>query len=158
MMVLLAAGTTMIGALPLLTGVLLVRGIAVLLVVLVSPATGAVVALNTGCVPTVLALGVAGTLKPLLPLALIGPGLTQVTMLLLVVQTQPLLLKLAGAVTPVGKVTVVVMGPRVGPLPLLVTVTGTLLACPTTKAGEGCPIVVVRSETAQLATTPSGPA
>lgn len=57
----------------------------------------------------------------------------------------PPLLKLAGALVPLGNVNVVVIGPVVGPVPLFVTVTGTLLACPATNAGEGCPMAVVRS-------------
>ena len=57
----------------------------------------------------------------------------------------PLLVKLAGALVPAGSVIVVVMVPVVGPLPLLVTVTGTLLATPATKLGEGWPMVVVKS-------------
>ena len=57
----------------------------------------------------------------------------------LVVQVLPLLLlNEIGADTPVGKVTVVVIGPVVGPAVIgLVTVTGTLLGLPATKAGVG---------------------
>ena len=64
----------------------------------------------------------------------------------------PLLLKLAGALVPAGSVIVVVIGPVVGPVPLLVTVIGTLLGCPSTKAGDGCPIVVVKSATGKAET------
>ena len=54
-------------------------------------------------------------------------------------------MKLAGALVPVGRVNVVVIGPVVGPLPVFVTVTGTLLGEPLTKFGAGWPMVVVRS-------------
>ena len=125
-----------------------------MLLVLASPGTGAVVALNWGWVPTVLMSGVAGTLKVLLLPGAIGPALRQVTTWLAVVQTQPLLLKLAGADTPAGSVTVLVSGPVAGPWPLLVIVIGTLLACPTAKLGEGWPTLVVISGEKQLADAP----
>ncbi len=76
---------------------------------------------------------------------MIGPGFTHVTVWPLVVQVLPPLLKLAGALVPVGNVNVVVIGPVVGPVPLFVTVTGTLLGWPSIRRGDGCPIVVVRS-------------
>ncbi len=66
LVVLPLAGAVIVGGLPLATGLVGVNGRAALLLVLVSPGTGAVVALNTGWVPTVLALGVAGRVKPLL--------------------------------------------------------------------------------------------
>ena len=53
------------------------------------------------------------------------------------VQVHGPFVKLAGALVPVGKVMVVVIGPVVGKLPALVTVIGTLLAVPATKAGAG---------------------
>lgn len=67
----------------------------------------------------------------------IGPGFTHVTVWPLVVQALPLLLNDAGALVFVGSVIVVVTGPVVGPLPLFVTVTGTLLTELATSAGEG---------------------
>ena len=94
----------------------------------------------------------------LLAPAAIGPGLTQVTICPLVVQVLPLLLKEAGADTPVGKVTVVVIGPVVVAVPLLVTVTGRLLLMVACSAGAGWPIAVTKSGTAQLAANPLGPA
>ena len=81
----------------------------------------------------------------LLAPAAIGPGFTHVTVCPDVVQLLPLLVKLAGALVPLGNVNVVVIEPVVAPVPLFVTVTGTLLGEPATNAGEGCPIVVVRS-------------
>ena len=60
------------------TGVVGVIGAAALLAVLVSPPP-LLVALNTGCVPTVLAFGVTCTWIVLLPPAVIGPGWVQVT-------------------------------------------------------------------------------
>ena len=126
--VLLLPGAEIVGAVPPATAVVGVSGLATLLMVLASPGTGAVVALNCGCVPTVLISGVAGTLKVLLLPGAIGPALMQVTVWLAVVQLQPLLLKLAGADTPAGRVTVLVSGPVAGPWPLLVIVMGTLLA------------------------------
>lgn len=84
--------------------------------------------------------------------AAFGPGFTHVTVWPLVVQVLPPLLKLAGALAPLGKLNVVVIGPVVGLVPAFVTVTGTLLAEPATNAGEGCPIVVVRSGTAAACT------
>ena len=48
LVVLLAVGKVMLGALPLLTGELVVNGVAVLLLVLVSPGSGVVLPLNTG--------------------------------------------------------------------------------------------------------------
>ena len=121
------AGVVIVGGLPLTTGVVGVIGVAALLAVLASPGAGDVVALNCGDVPTVPALGVAGTTKPLLTVGLIGPGVVQVTVWLAVLQLHPLLVNVAGALTPVGSVTVVVIGPVAAPGPLLVTVTGTLL-------------------------------
>ena len=121
------------------------NGVALLLVVFTSPVTGVVVALNVGVVPTIVALGVTGTLNVLLPPAAIGPAFVQVTEGVLVAHVQPLLVKLVGAVTPVGKVMVVVIGLVVAPVPIFATVIGKLLACPATKTGLGCPIVVVKS-------------
>ena len=78
MIALPALGAPIVGPLPLVTGVIGVKGLAPLLPVFVSPSAGAVVALNTGCVPIRLALGVAGTLNVLDVVAVIGPGLVQV--------------------------------------------------------------------------------
>ena len=47
------------------------------------------------------------------------------------------LVKLAGALSPAGSVTVVVVVPVVGPNPTLLTVTGRLLGTPAVIAGEG---------------------
>jgi hypothetical protein len=69
--------------------------------------------------------------------ALIGPGCVQVTVCPTVVQLQTPLVKLAGALVLVGNVIVAVIGPVVGPVPMLLTVIGTLLATPATKAGDG---------------------
>ena len=146
------AGVLMTGAVPLLAGGVVVSGVAALLAVFCSPATGKVVALNTGCVPTALTPVKTGTLKPLLLPALMGPRLAQVTICPLVLHTQPLLLKLAGALMPLGNVTVVVMKPSAAPLPLLVMVTGKLLVAPATNAGVGWPMAVVTSGEEQLAT------
>ena len=158
MVVLPGPGAVIVGAVPAATGVLGVMGVAALLAVLASPGAGAVVALNTGCVPMVLLLGVAGTVKPLLTVGLIGPGVVQVTVWLAVLHVQPLLLNVAGALTPLGKVTVVVSGPVAAPGPLFVTVTGTLLGWPAAKLGAGWPMVVVRSGLKQLAERPLVPA
>jgi hypothetical protein len=120
---------------------------AVLLFVFVSLGTGLVVAL-IGCVPpAVLALGVTGTLIKLLFPLLIGPGLIHVITELVLVQAQPLLLNDGGDVIPLGNVMIVVIGPVVGPVPILATVTGNVPAWPATRAGLGVPIVVVRSGT-----------
>ena len=78
--------------------------------------------------------------------------MAQVTICPLVLHTQPLLLKLAGALMPPGNVTVVVMKPSAAPLPLLVMVTGKLLVAPATNAGVGWPMAVVTSGEEQLAT------
>jgi len=97
-----------------------------------------VVPVMIGVVPTAAAVDVSGMLNGLLWPALIGPGFTQVTVLPLVVQLQPLPgLKLAGVVTPAGIETVVVIGPVVGAVPWLVTVTGNWLVTPSFKTGEG---------------------
>jgi hypothetical protein len=122
-----------------------VKGSALLLPVFVSPVTGFVFALNIGFVPTVVASGVIGTLNKLLAPALIGPGLVHVTVGAVVEHVQPLLVKFVGEVTPLGNVIVVVIMPGAGAFPILATVIGKLLGWPATKAGVGCPIVVVKS-------------
>lgn len=120
------------------TATLGVMLVGLLLAVLVSPAVGKTVPLNgPGVVPTVLALAVTGTWIALLPLAGMGVLLTQVTIWPAVVQFHVPLVKLAGALVPAGRVMVVVTGPVVGRVPTLVTVMGTLLAVPATKAGAG---------------------
>ena len=73
----------------------------------------------------------------LLPPAAIGLSCVQLTFWPVVVQLQPLLGKLAGALVPAGSVICAVTVPVVGPLPMLVTVSGTLLATPATKLGDG---------------------
>jgi hypothetical protein len=98
-----------------------------------------------GVVPTAVGPGVTGILSGALAPAAIGLGSVQVTVLPLVVQVQAPLVKLAGAVMPVGSGKVTVVGPVVGPLPMLVTVIGKALVTPSFKAGEGWPIVVVTS-------------
>jgi hypothetical protein len=118
-----------------------------LLPVFVSPVTGVVVAVNVGFVPTVVAPGVTGTLNVLLPLDAIGPGLVQVTEGADVEHVQPLLVKVAGAVTPAGNVIVVVIIPGAEPVPTFATVIGKSLGCPTVNGVNGCPTVVVISGT-----------
>lgn len=122
---------------PPIIGVEGVIGVAALLLVFVSPDTGDVVALNTGDVPEVEAFGVTGTLKVLLEFCAIEVEFVHVTEGVVVAHVQPLLTKLAGAETSVGKVIVVVMMPVVEAVPILATVTGILLACPTVKGVVG---------------------
>ena len=56
----------------------------------------------------------------------------------MVVHELPPLLKLGGAVTPVGRPNVVVIGPVVGPAVIaFVTVIGTVLGRPATSGGTG---------------------
>ena len=109
---------------PPIIGCVGVIGAAALFPVFVSPVTGVVVALNTGDVPEVEAFGVTGTLKVLLPPAAIGPAFVQITEGVVVEHVQPLFVNVAGAVTPVGKVIVVVIGPIAGPVPTFATVIG----------------------------------
>ena len=124
--------------------VVVVSGVAPLLLVLPSPLVGAVVALKVTVLPAVVAT--TGTSKVLLLPLLMAPLLTQVTLWPLVVQLQPLPPpKVTGALMPVGKVIVVVIGPLVGAVPWLATTTGRLLWTPTMRLGVGWPIVVVRS-------------
>lgn len=119
------------------TGDVVAVGVAVLLLVFVSPVTGFVLALNTGFVPTIDAFGVTGTKKVLSLPAAIGPKLVHVTEGAVVEHVQPLLVKVAGAVTPVGNVIVVVMMPGAAPVPIFLTVMGKLLVTPTCKVGDG---------------------
>ena len=109
------------------TGAVVVIGVAALLFVTVSPVTGFVVALNVGFVPDKDAFGVIGTKKVLSLPAAIGPALVQDTERTVVEHVQPLLVKFAGAVTPVGNVMVVVIMPGAEPVPILATVIGKLL-------------------------------
>lgn len=82
---------------------------------------------NVRVVPTALFSGVMGTRNvEFAPLA-IGPAFVQVTDTPDVTQPNPLLVKVAGAVTLAGSVSVVVMGPVVAPEPILLTVMGKLL-------------------------------
>ena len=62
-----------------------------------------------------------------------------------VVQVNPPEVKLAGTVTPGGTGTVTVIGPVVGPVPTLETVTGTLDWTPAWNGATGEPMAVVRS-------------
>ena len=109
-----------------------------LLAVMVSPLTGLVVAANAGFVPTILALGVTGTLKVVEPLigtfTPVGVPLVlvvvQLTVLPDVTHDQPLLVKLAKAVTPVGNVTDAVKMPLYGAVPMFLTVIGKSLEVP----------------------------
>ena len=71
--------------------------------------------------------------------------LVQDTLLPVVVQPNPLLVKVAGAVTLAGTVSVVVMGPVVAADPMLLTVMGRLRVWFGNRAGVGCPMDVVRS-------------
>ena len=75
---------------------------------------------GVGVVPTVLAAGVTGTFITAVLFGttlLIGPGLVQVTVCPLVVQVLLLLVNVAGALVPAGKVIVVVITPVVGAEP-----------------------------------------
>ncbi len=108
--------------------------------------------------PTVLADGVTGIFITAVLLGetlLKGPGVLQVTTKARVEQELPLLKKVSGAVVPVGKVSVVTIGPVAGAVPIFVIVTGILLDTPTVKGVVGCPIVVVKSG---AATTTEGQA
>jgi hypothetical protein len=109
------------------TGVLGVSGVAALLPVWVSPATGAVVALNTGEVLTVETDGVIGTLIVLLVPFGMAVLVLQETVELTVWQLQPFVVNDDGAVTPAGNVTVVLIGPAAVAEPTLATTTGKVL-------------------------------
>ena len=98
-----------------------------LLPVFVSPVTGFVVPLKIGFVPTIDAFGVIGILNKLLAPAAIGPALVHVTEGADVEHVQPLLVNVAGALTPLGSVMVVVIMPGAAPFPILATVIGKLL-------------------------------
>ena len=132
-----------------------VIGVAALFPVTISPGVVGVAVNGVGDVPTVLAAGVTGTLITLVLLGatlLIEPGLVQVTVCPTVVQVLLLLVNVAGALIPVGKVIVVVIMPVVGEVPIFVTVTGTILGVPTTNGVNGCPIVVTKSGAGVAAT------
>jgi hypothetical protein len=109
------------------TGAVGVSGAAALLPVCVSPTTGAVVALNTGEVLTVDAVGVIGTLIVLL--VPFGSALLvlQATVEPTVWQLQPFVVNDAGAVTPAGNVIVVLIGPAAVAVPTFATTTGKIL-------------------------------
>ena len=94
-----------------MTGIDVVVGVAALLLVIVSPVTGFVVALNVGFVPDKDAFGVIGTKKVLSLPAASGPALVHVTVGAVVEHVQVLLVKVAGAVMPAGNVMVVVITP-----------------------------------------------
>lgn len=97
--------------------------VAVLFAVISSPTGGVVVALNTGFVFTDAAPGVIGKVKLEELPTLKGTAIEQVTVRTTVLQLQPLLTKLAGVLTPVGKVTIVVIVPVAAAVPILATVT-----------------------------------
>ncbi len=110
-----------------------------------SPLTGLVLADMVGVVPTAVVLGVIGILKLLLVPLFIVLALVQVTTWPATVQLQPLLVKApAGGVMPDGTVTLVVIGPFAGAVPILLTVTGMLAVTPATKLGI-VPSMVVKS-------------
>lgn len=109
------------------TGGVVTSGVAALLLVFVSPATGFVVPLKVNPVPDVEAFGVIGIKNVLSRPARIGPALVHVTVCPVVVQPHALLAKFAGAVTPAGIVMVVVMTPKAEPVPMFLIVTGKLL-------------------------------
>lgn len=94
-------------------------------------------ALNGGDVPAVAADGVTGTLNVVIPALTIGFVVVQVTVAETVLQIQPFETNDGGAVTPLGKVIVVVTVPVVEALPIFVTVTGILLTVFTTKGVIG---------------------
>lgn len=126
------------GVAPAATAVVGVIGVATLLAVTVSPVVGVVPAEIAGLVPTMAAVGVTGTFTVLLPPFAIGPAVVQFTVWPVVAQLQPLLLKVAGADMPVGKVIDVAIGlPVVAAVPMLATVIGTLLATPATNGVVG---------------------
>ena len=106
---------------------MVVVGVAALLLVIVSPVTGLVVALNVGFVPDNDAFGVIGTKKVLSLPAAMGPEFVQDTEGVVVEHVQPLLVKFAGAVTPIGNVIVVVIIPGAEAVPIFATVIGKLL-------------------------------
>lgn len=116
--------------------------VAVLLLTLLSLAV-ATVADNTGLTTT--AVGVMGTDTVTLPPLTKVAELLQLTSVPEVVQPKPLLVNVAGAVKPDGMLMVKVTGPVVGEVPPLAMMTGTVLVCEMTSAGEGCPIKMVRS-------------
>ena len=128
-----------------------VRGVAASLLVLAWPPP-ALLALNVGVKPTKTGSGVTGTLIVLLPFTGMGVLLVQVAVLVVngsggwvAVQVHGPLVKLAGALVPAGKLTVVVIGPLVGATPTLLTVTGKVLGTVACNAGCGLPMLVVRS-------------
>ena len=130
---------------------LLTKGVAVLLLVLVSPPP-LLEALKVGVKPTSTALGVTGTLIVLPPLTGIGALLTQVAELVVkasggwvAVQVHGPLIKVAGAVIPAGRATVVVIGPLVGATPMLLMVTGKVLGKVACSAGCGLAMPVCKS-------------
>ena len=88
--------------------------------------------------PIWLAVGTNGTCNTLFAPLAIGPAFVHVAVVPLVVQVHPLLL--AGNVpnvVPVGICTVVVIGPTVGAVPILATVTGIKLVTPSAGTGLG---------------------
>ena len=107
------------------TGLLAVTE-AVLLPVLLSPVV-ATLPVNVRVLPTAAFSGVIGTVKVVLAPLARGPGLEQATVEPVVEHVNPLLANVAGAVTLFGIVSVVVIGPVVGIVPILLTLTGIVL-------------------------------
>ncbi len=101
-------------------------GLAVLLLVLLSGVVVLPVPEKTGVVPTVDAAGVIGMVNDVLPPTGNELELLQFTVCPVTVQPKPLLVKLAGALTPVGNVVVKPMGPAAGAVPTLLMLTGRL--------------------------------
>ncbi|GAB3741796.1 hypothetical protein GCM10028816_50770 [Spirosoma lituiforme] len=67
-----------------------------------------------------------GTIKLVVVPALMDTGRVQLTVCPVVVQPQPLVEKLAGAVIPVGKLVITATGPLAVAVPTLLTLTGKL--------------------------------
>ena len=97
----------------------------------------ATVADRTGLVPAEAASGVMGTCTVVLTPLLSIPDELQLTKVPEVTQLKPLLVKEADTVILAGILRVKLDGPKVGTAPMLLTVTGKLLVCPTSKPGTG---------------------
>lgn len=109
--------------------------VAVLLAGLLSLAAVSV-ADSTGLVPVATGRGVMGTCTVVLaPLVIVAEEL-QLTSVPEVTQPKPLLVNVAGTVTLAGTLRVKLTSPELGAVPILLTVIGTILVCPTTSAGD----------------------
>jgi hypothetical protein len=116
-----------------------------LLLVTTSPLTGVVFTTKEGIVPIDALVGVIGTLNILFAPFVSEFGFVHVTVCPEVVQLQPLLVNGAdGGVIPAGIVSVVVIGPFAGAVPMLLTVTGMFDVTPAVKVGTG-PTAVTKS-------------